>query len=267
MKISLVAPTINPSGGIKVTLIYAKKLSEMGHEVTVVSAEQKKLSLRRVLRSLLKFEWPKSKPITTLEGWSGNHLILNQGQLISENAFPDADVVIATWWETAEWIARLGPSKGAKVYFIQGHEVYDYLPVERVIATYMQPFHRIVISKWLMRTLQTSYGIAALDFVPNSYDKNQFFAPVRHKSSIPTVGFLYSDLGLKGADAVIAAVRILKIRFPNIRVISFGTSAPKGDEAPTEDFEFHLLPKQSEIRTLTLSATFGYRAAEVKGSI
>jgi glycosyltransferase involved in cell wall biosynthesis len=175
---------------------------------------------------------------------------LNERELSIGTAFPDADVVIATWWETAEWVARLLPSKGAKVYFIQGHEVYDYLPIERVIATYKQPFHRIVISKWLMRTLQESYEITAPDFVPNSYDKDQFFAPVRHKSSIPTVGFLYSALELKGADAVIAAIRILKTRFKKIRVISFGTSSPKTDEVPTEDFEFHLLPKQNEIRTL-----------------
>ena len=62
---------------------------------------------------------------------------------------PDADIVIATWWETAEWVNALSPAKGRKVYFIQHHEVFSYLPVERSRATYRLPLHKIVISRWL----------------------------------------------------------------------------------------------------------------------
>jgi len=36
---------------------------------------------------------------------------------------PDADVVIATWWETAKGVAQLSPSKGGQgPYFIQHYE-------------------------------------------------------------------------------------------------------------------------------------------------
>jgi hypothetical protein len=48
--------------------------------------------------------------------------------------------VIATWWETAEWVDRLSVSKGKKVYFIQHYEAFDYLPKERVEATWRLPF-------------------------------------------------------------------------------------------------------------------------------
>ena len=37
---------------------------------------------------------------------------------------PDGDLIIATWWETAEWVNALSPNKGAKVYFIQHHEIF-----------------------------------------------------------------------------------------------------------------------------------------------
>ncbi len=250
MRICFVLPTVNPSGGIKVALIYAKKLAEMGHSVTVVSAQQKPRSFKQIAQSLLKLEWLKTTRLQSLEGWPGNHLILNMPQLMEGSAFPDADVVVATWWETAEWVARLRPSKGAKAYFIQGHEVFDNLPIDRVKATYATPFHKIVISKWLMRTLQDAYGLGDLDLVPNSYDPQQFYAQERTKSQVPTVGFLYSETVPKGTDVVIAAVGLLRTRFPNMRVISFGTAVPKRDLLPAESFEFHLLPHQDAIRKI-----------------
>jgi glycosyltransferase involved in cell wall biosynthesis len=250
MKISFVLPPLNLSGGIKVALIYAKRLAEMGHTVTVVSAKPKAPSFKQIVRSLLKFKWRATAKSLSLEGWSGHHLILSKQEIMSGNSFPDADVVVATWWETAEWVASLRPSKGAKAYFIQGHEVFDNLPVDRVKATYRQPFHRIVISKWLMRTLQDAYGLDNLDLVPNSYDSKQFYASERNKSLVPTVGFLYSETVTKGTDVVIAAIDRLQTRFPNLRVISFGTAVPKGDLLSKTNFEFHLMPRQDAIRTL-----------------
>ena len=250
MKISLVLPSMNPSGGVKVALIYAKKLSERGHTVTVISAKPKQPSFKQRVRMLLRLEWPWSTPLVSLEGWSGRHMTLNRDEIMKGSAFPDADVVVATWWETAEWISSLPLSKGAKAYFIQGHEIFDYLPVERVIATYKLPFQKIVISKWLLRTLQDAYGIEEADLVPNSYDHNQYFASVRNKSILPTVGFLYSGTTLKGSDAAIATIRILQTRFPNLRVVAFGTTAPKKNAQLVENFEFHLLPKQHAIRAI-----------------
>jgi len=68
---------------------------------------------------------------------------------IVDSDFPDADAVIATWWETAEWVAQLSPTKGAKV-FMQGHEVFLGLPLDRVTATYHVPIHKIVVADWLV---------------------------------------------------------------------------------------------------------------------
>jgi hypothetical protein len=113
---------------------------------------------------------------------------------VTDRDLPDADVVIATWWETAEWVARLAPSKGAKCYFIQHHEVFDWLPVERVRSTYRLPLHKIVIARWLASLMKNEYGDAHVDLVPNSVDHRQFFAAPRSKQAKPTVGFIYSPL-------------------------------------------------------------------------
>jgi hypothetical protein len=59
---------------------------------------------------------------------------------------PDADIIIATWWETAEWVARLSARKGAKVYFIQHDERFVHMPQDRVEKTWALPFYRITIA-------------------------------------------------------------------------------------------------------------------------
>ena len=77
------------------------------------------------------------------------HRVLERSRAVRDRDVPEADVVVATWWETAEWVAGLAPSKGAKVYFVQGHEIYPWLPQKRCRATYRLPLRKIVVSRWL----------------------------------------------------------------------------------------------------------------------
>ena len=64
---------------------------------------------------------------------------------------PDADgVVVATSWETAEWALALPESKGARAYFVQHHEGFDWLPVSGR-GHLRPPLHKIVRSApWLV---------------------------------------------------------------------------------------------------------------------
>jgi hypothetical protein len=65
---------------------------------------------------------------------------------ITDKDICDADIIMATWWETAEWVAKLSPSKGTKVYFLQPYEALDYLPKGRVKSTWLLPMHKIAIA-------------------------------------------------------------------------------------------------------------------------
>src|SRR6185503_16030488 len=140
---------------------------------------------------------------------------------VTDDDVPDGDIVIATWWETAEWVNALGPGKGAKVYFIQHHEIFPYLPVSRCHATYRFPMHKIVIARWLKEVMSTQYGDKVVDLVPNSVDRTQFFSAVRGKQSVPTVGFLYATAEFKGLDVLLTALKLVHERLPNLRLISF----------------------------------------------
>ena len=161
---------------------------------------------------------------------------------------PDGDLVIATWWETAEWVNALSPNKGAKVYFIQHHEIFPYLPVDRCEATYRMPLHKIVVARWLQQVMSTRYGDETVDLVPNSVDKTQFFAADRGKQSNPTVGVLYSTTPSKGFDLALSAFQIAREKFPSVRILSFGSQQPDNQLALPKGAEYLFCPPQDQIR-------------------
>jgi glycosyltransferase involved in cell wall biosynthesis len=243
MKITFVLPTVNLSGGIRVAAIYARWLTQFGHQVVVVSPPAP-LTLRdRLFRK-------RTAPMHSHFDGSGlDHRVLDRARAVEDRDVPDADVVICTWWETAEWVARLAPAKGAKIYFVQHHEVFDWLPVARSSATYRLPMHKIVIAAWLERVMAMEYGQTDVSLVPNSVDHAQFFAPVRGKREHPTVGFLYSKAQFKGIDVSLQAITKLRALFPDLQVLSFGDQAPRPGELP-DGIELHLAPAQDSIREL-----------------
>ena len=239
-------------GGTKVAAIYAKALAKKGHDVVLISLPKGNIPLKRKIKSLITGHgWPNNSPTEShLDDLGLDHRILDRWRPVADADVPDADVVIATWWETAEWVNALSDSKGAKIYFIQGHEVHEHLPVERSRATYCLPLHKIVISKWLQNIMRAEYGDTDVDLVPNSVDHNQFFSDVRGKQLVPTLGFLYSrSINVKGIDTTIETIKRLRITFPNLRVIAFGAYMPEGNIISPEDpINFYCSPEQHKIR-------------------
>ena len=252
MRITFISPTVNMSGGVRVMAIYARALMKMGHDVCIVSPPPASSPPMRKLKSWLRGNgWPEDATGRShLDGSELDHRILDRWRPITDDDVPDGDVVIATWWETAEWVGTLSARKGAKVYFIQHHEIHDYLQVARCHATYRLPFHKIVIARWLKRVMSEQYGDSTVDVVPNSVDRTQFFAPVRGKQLRPSVGFLYSKVNFKGLDLTLAALRIVRERIPDLRMISFGSERPSPDLALPKGTEFFHLPPQDELRNL-----------------
>lgn len=253
MRVTFVLPRVGMSGGIRVIAIYSRALDARGHEVTLVSPPPQDLPFRRKLKSFFKGSgWPP-RPLpfkSHLDGLGLDHRVLETWRTVADSDVPDADVVIATWWETAEWVNALGPNKGAKVYFIQHHEVFPHLPVSRCQATYRLPMHKIVIARWLKEVMSTQYGDDVVDLVPNSVDRAQFFSTVRSRQAVPTVGFLYATAGFKGLDVSLSAIRILRERFPDLRLICFGVEHPNANLPLPDGAEFSFSPPQDQIRNL-----------------
>lgn len=240
------------SGGVRVCAIYAKKMIERGHQVNVVAPKKDLLTFKQQLK-----RWIKGDGWITVAEQLQNHFellgvkvsYLESNRPVTGQDIPDADVVIATWWETAEWVAQFPPNKGAKVYFIQGYEIFPWLPVERVKQTYRLPLQKITIANWLSEIMQNTYQDPMVSLVPNSVDSDVFFAPARKKQIRPTLGFLYSRVELKGIDTALKVIEQVKKQLPEMRVICFGSSKPLKGLLP-DYFEFEYQPRQLRLREL-----------------
>lgn len=251
MKVTLVSPGLDMSGGNRVLSIYARMLSDHGHDVCVAvpgAARESRLVQIAASFGLARRPQQEATHASHFDGLNLRiHRLESQRPVIAAD-LPDADVVIATWWETAEWVHLLPASKGAKAYLIQHHEVFDYLPVTRVAATYRLPFHKIVVAPWLRDVMADLYQDHNVTLVPNAVDHDQFCTPVRQRQPAPTVGFMYSRAGFKASEVAIEALRQLRKAIPDLKVVSFGHHLPTGVEFLGADIEFHLLPTQDVIR-------------------
>lgn len=228
-------------GGDRVIAIYADRLKKRGHDVFVISRPVNRPSLRDQLRSLLKGQGLISIPKKSKSHFDNldvPHFLIDRYRPISDADLPDADVVIATWWETAEWVANLSKAKGAKAYFIQHHEVFEYLPKEKVQATYLMPLHKITISNWLVDLMRNLYGDSNVSLVPNSVDFEQFYALPRGKQPNPTVGLLYTSAPWKGCDISLKAFSLAREKIPNLRLVAFGAESisPHSPLPPSSEY-------------------------------
>ncbi len=251
MKITFILPNGDFSGGNHVVAIYAELLKKRGHEVLVVSCPPSQPSLHQQVRALLKGQgWiskAKDEPVY-FDSLDIPHRAVDRSRPIVDADLPDADVVVATWWLTAEWVANLSESKGAKAYFIQHHEVFDYLPKNRVEATYLLPMHKITIAKWLVDLMQTRYGDQNVSLVPNSVDAGMFDAPPRDKQSIPTVGVMYSPVYWKGCDISLKAFSLAAQKVPNLRLVAFGNSSPQPELPLPPSSEYTRKPERKILK-------------------
>jgi glycosyltransferase involved in cell wall biosynthesis len=176
--------------------------------------------------------------------------VLGTRRPVADDDVRDADVIIATWWETAEWVAALSASKGAKAQFVQHHEIFSWLPVERCKASYRLPLRKIVISKWLKELMENEYAATGVALAPNSVDQAQFFSEPRAKQETPTVGFLYSTVPFKAVDVSLAALERVKGQVGSLRAIAFGAE-PISPNLPLPDWvEYHRLPAQDQLKNL-----------------
>ncbi len=256
MKITFVCPPLNMTGGIRVVAIYAKYLQAFGHDVLVVAAPSRQMHglaarIRRKLR-LPALALRPQRP-SHLDGTGVATKILERPRAVRESDVPDADVIIATWWETAEFIAPMSPAKGRKVYFVQHHEVFDWLPRERVAATYRAPTRKIVIAQWLVHAIEAEGNREGATLVPNAVDHAQFFAAPRAKNARPRVGTLFSETAFKGFDTTLAVLAKVRAALPEVEVVAFGELAPNRYRDRVDGIQLTLQPEQSSLRDIYAS--------------
>lgn len=252
MKITFVMPMGGISGGGRVVAIHAGNLAARGHEVTVVWHRSPDPTWRAQIRALSHGRLlPRPEQGSMLfDGLQVRQVVPAHVGPITDADVPDADVVIATWWETAFEVAALSPQKGEKFYFVQHHEVHDHLPAHITRGTYYLPLHKIAVSPWLVRVMAEEYGDRDVDLVENSVDPAMFHAPLRGKNAVPVAGLMYARIGFKGVDISLAAFEAARREVPELRLRAFGKVAPGPDLPLPEGADFVLNPPQDAIRDI-----------------
>lgn len=256
MRITFLLPADSLTGGTRVVAVYARKLADLGHDVLVVTCAPDRLSAFELTRALLKRDRHQLRKHAKAEpghiALSGvEHKILEKPRPIVADDVPDADVIVATWWETALWMHAMPSSKGRRVHLIQGYEVWpNPRLIDAVHLALQLPNLKIAISTDLKRTIESQVGELGIAVVPNAVDLEQFDAPERSRRRVPTVGFVYARALFKGADICARACELARREIPDLRVIAFGADQPSAELPLPAGADFFHRPKQQEISAI-----------------
>ena len=146
LRITFVLPQRSLSGGARVVVQYGNELIDRGHTVTIACMpkawpRRPRALLHQIQRDLRSFALRDH-----VDDFKGAVLTVRSHKLAS--AVPDADVVLATHWSTAEPVADLPASKGQKVQFLQGYEAHTSGPerVDAHLAVAASPGRRVALA-------------------------------------------------------------------------------------------------------------------------
>lgn len=229
MKIVFVLPgwPRTPGGGYRIVYKYANELVSRQHEVIVVhphympnSPVQQINFYKKIRRKLGRIRNKIFPPRTISWEWIDPRVKLLYVPTLDERHIPNADVVIATAWQTAEYVEKYPSPKGEKFYFIQHYEVWSG-PKERVDATWKSNLHKIVISKWLY-DLAKQMGINEVIHIPNAIDHTFFRLINPIDKRLPRISMMFSETEWKGSKDGIQALSIVKKYFPEVSGVFFG---------------------------------------------
>ncbi|MEG4090328.1 glycosyltransferase family 4 protein [Microcoleus sp. Pol12B4] len=242
---------------MRVLSIYTELLQKRGHKIFIVSMPLSQLTLIQQLRSLLRCRGWQSAPKTQKSNFDKVDVesrVIETNRPITDLDVTDADIVMATWWETAEWVAKLSPRKGTKVYFLQHYEAFDYVPKGRVEATWWLPMHKIAVAQWLTDIAGNEYGDLSVSLVPPTVDTKQFYNPLsrgkqpRGKQLVPTVELHYNTTPWKGCDIALQPFSIAAKKIPHLRLVAFGSGHDSSHpNLLHKDTEYNKEPTQDQL--------------------
>lgn len=249
MKITFILSSANINGGTKVIAMYAKYLSLRGHQVVVLCAGPRHLSWKKRIKKYV-FNSKSEQSYFSLEYFNCMSVpikIMDRYREIVDDDIPDGDVVISTFWLTADWVRNLSKSKGVKVGLYQGFEISPECSNERnegIIKSWEMPFVKIVVSSWLKSIAKDRFGDNEVRLVSNGVACEDLLRERRSQNKKKVVGFLFSDNWFKAPEMYVDLVEHFQKINKDIDFIAFGSCC--GDKLPSS-VNYIRKPKQNEI--------------------
>lgn len=234
MRVTFVLPGSGhlPVGGFKVVYAYAGELAHRGHRVCVVHVAQSEQGAPARVQAKARLRYLQRRLNGSYRpGWFPLHpnVELLWRATPDASGIPDADAVIATAWQTAEWVARYPVTKGRGCYLIQHYETWSG-PKARVDASLKLPLRKLAIARWLQEVVR-ELGSEA-DYLPNGLDFSAFGLDTPPQVRGVHAMMLYHDADWKGSSDGLKALARVKASLPELQATLFGVPAPP-PELPT----------------------------------
>ena len=221
---------------MRAILTYADRLAGRGHAVTLVVPARSRL---RAAWRRLTAEGPAWMPgFRPRVAWVGEW---------DSARLPDADVLLATAWQSAP-VAAAAPARcGVGFYLVQHYESLYHGDAAAVDATYRLPLRKIVISTWLGDVMRERFGTMA-EVLVTPVDPVLFHRIETSSETVrPRVLMLHHDYAWKGVTDGLEAVRRVRGRGAGLQLVGFGVKRPRG---PLPYDEFHEDPPQERLAAL-----------------
>jgi glycosyltransferase involved in cell wall biosynthesis len=173
---------------------------------------------------------------------------------------PKSDIYVATSPYTAMYVKDYPTDK--KYYFIQGYENWGGVTDEMLHSTYRYPLKKVAVANWLKEIIE---GVGEkCEAIPNGFDFNYFryTKPIDERDKF-TIVMLYHTAELKGCKYGFEALELVKQRYPQLRVILFGTP-----ERPTdlpEWYEYYQRPDREMHNRIYNEASIFLGTSNIEG--
>ena len=262
---------VKPIGGFKVIYEYANRLVADGFEVSIVYPayclrmgqslllaflRRSKAVWRYVLNCITKgyaCSWFKLDP-RVKEVWTWS---------LAERFVPKADICIASSINTSVYVNRYKHiSNENKFYFIQGFENWNGITANQVMETYHYPMNKIVIAHWLEAIVHKVGERCTV--IPDGFDFTYFRKIVDIESRDRfMVCMLYHRAEVKGCADGLAALDLVKKKYPALQVNMFGTS-PRPEQLP-EWYHYYQTPDEETHNRLYNEASIFVGTSRMEG--
>ena len=255
MKISfMVNQYARISGGNRLLFEYANRLKKAGQDVRWFVLAKPIKWYRLDKRIMACVQGITTMPPEIID-WVDNTIPIEILPVNHPKYIPDADILVATAWQTAEFLANLSAVKGVPFYFILHYESLWTRHKTRAVKTYDLPMKKLVLSNWLKDTLKKNHGQNADVFV-TPVDQDMFFCSEKKWNLTRRVCMLHHDYGWKGYEDGIRAVKEVIARGYDLQLVVFGEKLEDPQQlfdAAGFDFEYHYRPARERLRKIYTS--------------
>jgi len=217
----------HPVGGFRIVYEYANHLVAKQHKVRVMHARWLGNNCNNVnIKECLRMKAGKLRDTFFKPNIAWQYIDpkvdLQYVSNLNKNNIPDGDVIIATSWQTAEYVLIYPLCKGRKYYLLQSYETWMG-PEDRVNATWRAPIKKIVIAKWLYeKGLELGVSEYEIKYIPNGIDFNKYCLINNIENRPKRVAMLFSEYPWKGCQDGIAALELAKKDNSVLEAVLFG---------------------------------------------